>query len=258
MWPVLVFPHPISNKFLLTHPVWDVTAWRLRWIRPRRFLLTHPVWDVTPHDRRRNPPEKDFYSHIPCGMWPFTDNYAPTVIRISTHTSRVGCDGWRKTKMTDKYNFYSHIPCGMWHIENTKAEYGIDFYSHIPCGMWRVISTANSLIGNFYSHIPCGMWPTALNHLSSRVKFLLTHPVWDVTSYLFQTSCWFCHFYSHIPCGMWLFLFHRLKMVYIISTHTSRVGCDVLNFGCKEDMTISTHTSRVGCDQFFRIYFFDR
>ena len=34
-----------------------------------------------------------------------------------------------------------------------------------------------------------------------------------------------------------------------ISTHTSRVGCDVKEFGIlQEQILISTHTSRVGCD----------
>ena len=42
-----VYPFP-GIKFLLTHPVWDVTQNQTR--LPRRtsiFLLTHPVWDVT-------------------------------------------------------------------------------------------------------------------------------------------------------------------------------------------------------------------
>ena len=33
--------------FLLTHPVWDVTADSATWACNSRFLLTHPVWDVT-------------------------------------------------------------------------------------------------------------------------------------------------------------------------------------------------------------------
>ena len=34
-------------RFLLTHPVWDVTASSGSTLRRREFLLTHPVWDVT-------------------------------------------------------------------------------------------------------------------------------------------------------------------------------------------------------------------
>ena len=37
----------MTEEFLLTHPVWDVT-WRIAGrVQRRKFLLTHPVWDVT-------------------------------------------------------------------------------------------------------------------------------------------------------------------------------------------------------------------
>ena len=59
-----------------------------------------------------------------------------------------------------------------------------------------------------------------------RKKFLLTHPVWDVT------------------------VFGNAEVTgNAISTHTSRVGCDEMPLSiwrCK--VAISTHTSRVGCD----------
>ena len=35
----------------------------------------------------------------------------------------------------------------------------------------------------------------------------------------------------------------------MISTHTSRVGCDLRTGGNNELSLISTHTSRVGCDK---------
>ena len=86
------------------------------------------------------------------------------------------------------------------------------------------------------------------------MEFLLTHPVWDVTS---------------------------KQLVFLdnsgISTHTSRVGCDFMTGGIdvnrltgfllthpvwdvtintvyinKSKNQISTHTSRVGCDLLFR------
>ena len=57
-------------KFLLTHPVWDVTKnWRLAVPQADKFLLTHPVWDVT--------------NNAGINLYFF---------KISTHTSRVGCD----------------------------------------------------------------------------------------------------------------------------------------------------------------------
>ena len=55
--------------------------------------------------------------------------------------------------------------------------------------------------------------------------FLLTHPVWDVTKG------------DIVPL-------EQLE----ISTHTSRVGCDVEVIVASIIYIISTHTSRVGCD----------
>ena len=63
--------------------------------------------------------------------------------------------------------------------------------------------------------------------LIARKKFLLTHPVWDVTA--------------------------KEMAEYFtdkISTHTSRVGCDFLVFERSRQWQISTHTSRVGCDRY--------
>ena len=37
----------IYYRFLLTHPVWDVTRWTGDGAAGEWFLLTHPVWDVT-------------------------------------------------------------------------------------------------------------------------------------------------------------------------------------------------------------------
>ena len=56
-------------RFLLTHPVWDVTGCTGYGSERYGFLLTHPVWDVTEYG---------------CAYG--------TIILISTHTSRVGCD----------------------------------------------------------------------------------------------------------------------------------------------------------------------
>ena len=102
-----------------------------------------------------------------------------------------------------------------------------DFYSHIPCGMWLFVQPTYKEIKNFYSHIPCGMWQGSFVLDPSARSFLLTHPVWDVT--LWQVCC--------LAIGK-------------ISTHTSRVGCDLLQeLKNLQKVIISTHTSRVGCDQ---------
>ena len=145
-------------RFLLTHPVWDVTVCRRIPFRNMRFLLTHPVWDVT--------------SSPGTGL---------QHLEISTHTSRVGCDLGRPKRdwiscrfllthpvwdVTDSkesrhdiiQDFYSHIPCGMWPTSPAMKTVSSDFYSHIPCGMWQYYQVNHSLLYNFYSHIPCGMW----------------------------------------------------------------------------------------------------
>ena len=101
---------------------------------------------------------------------------------------------------------------------------------------------------NFYSHIPCGMWQRWRNGKNRRLRFLLTHPVWDVTPASGGSRRANKNFYSHIPCGMWLELRSQNHRKVIISTHTSRVGCDNIIHAITMYHIISTHTSRVGCD----------
>ena len=166
-----------------------------------KFLLTHPVWDVTYHRKST-----------------FSYHY------ISTHTSRVGCDNTFLGTIRGAINFYSHIPCGMWQSRSVLHGFEISFLLTHP--VWDVtksnlhwrelqeISTHTSRVGcdssasryfsdhcYFYSHIPCGMWPD----VEIFERFLLTHPVWDVTnSGNFDLNVLY-NFYSHIPCGMWRF-----------------------------------------------------
>ena len=213
----------------------------------RKFLLTHPVWDVT----------RDWSS-------------LELQHSISTHTSRVGCDG---------YCFYR------------RNELGISTHtSRVGCDFGNIYARCNTF--HFYSHIPCGMWHQPKPPQHQQEGFLLTHPVWDVTQNVchvfFYTSisthtsrvgcdsrmqlgfsCIFIsthtsrvgcdfsapsstptitYFYSHIPCGMWPS--SRIFSIAspTISTHTSRVGCDLHCQTCITCSYISTHTSRVGCD----------
>ena len=126
---------------------------------PLRFLLTHPVWDVTGIPTDITPVWTNFYSHIPCGMWHGNGLSINSSIKISTHTSRVGCDLPALHNIANRFYFYSHIPCGMWPILEAQGEQQYDFYSHIPCGMWRPVKVT--------------VWRSE--------TFLLTHPVWDVT-----------------------------------------------------------------------------
>ena len=161
--------------------MWPVPPWKIL-TTSGIFLLTHPVWDVTINYSFKETSHPYFYSHIPCGMWQI---YA-TINTISM-------------------NFYSHIPCGMWqNLLHFVYCDSIQFLLTHP--VWdvtairlfkfdnKIISThtsrvgcdydrnsCNFLISHFYSHIPCGMWPITLHSNSTCCKFLLTHPVWDVT-----------------------------------------------------------------------------
>ena len=128
----------------------------------------------------------------------------------------------------------------------------VNFYSHIPCGMWHLSGLYCSGGRNFYSHIPCGMWHKKQEKGLNTLKFLLTHPVWDVTQY---SRC----------CGHWerFLLTHPVwdvteygcayGTIILISTHTSRVGCDLYSQFVLALLHISTHTSRVGCDKIYRM-----
>ena len=60
----------------------------------------------------------------------------------------------------------------------------------------------------------------------AKKQFLLTHPVWDVTPPTTERA-----------------------VLFDISTHTSRVGCDAERYRLLDLAEISTHTSRVGCDR---------
>ena len=101
-------------SFLLTHPVWDVTqnvchvffytsisTHTSRVGCDSRMQLGFSCIFISTHtsrvgcDRSDNTVQlfgKNFYSHIPCGMWLRRDPTWVSRIHISTHTSRVGCD----------------------------------------------------------------------------------------------------------------------------------------------------------------------
>ena len=171
----------------------------------------------------------NFYSHIPCGMWRRWCQMLRFEVQISTHTSRVGCDFGNIYARCNTFHFYSHIPCGMWHQPKppqhqqegfllthpvwdvTQNVCHVFFYTSISTHTSRVgcdsrmqlgfscifISTHTSRVGCDSAGIPLG---------SPGYIFLLTHPVWDVT--------------SRLPL---------LRQRLLISTHTSRVGCDIIS-----------------------------
>ena len=78
-------------------------------------------------------------------------------------------------------------------------------------------------------------------------SFLLTHPVWDVTSCCYGARFWLKFLLTH-PVWDVTLINCSSKLSINISTHTSRVGCDICVCGQRRCCDIFTHTSRVGCD----------
>ena len=95
--------------------------------------------------------------------------------------------------------------------------------SRVGCDAIFLHGFRRALISTHTSRVGCdGLSTNVARH---RKKFLLTHPVWDVTT-AYRVAC----------------------LASNISTHTSRVGCDANTANNCIVQGISTHTSRVGCD----------
>ena len=147
--------------------------------------------------------EENFYSHIPCGMWPICCalDFFPVIFllthpvwdvtvfcttrkavqKISTHTSRVGCDKQIKWPAQTHSNFYSHIPCGMWRfLPGCSRQGGISTHtSRVGCDVTSSELYAVVSISTHTSRVGCDGTPVFRSTLL--MVFLLTHPVWDVT-----------------------------------------------------------------------------
>ena len=122
---------------------------------------------------------------------------------ISTHTSRVGCDA-KSLKAAKTFSISTHtsrVGCDLEFLAMRKKIRISTHTSRVGCD--KILRMECSRKYNFYSHIPCGMWQFLLPAFLHRCKFLLTHPVWDVT----QSA-------------------QAYRAQGAISTHTSRVGCD--------------------------------
>ena len=169
----------------------------------RKFLLTHPVWDVT-RDWSSLELQHSISTHtsrVGCDGYCF---YRRNELGISTHTSRVGCDTNRSRPNTNKRDFYSHIPCGMWPRMSAMSSFILPFLLTHP--VWDVTPPGSHLglpDTYFYSHIPCGMW----HH--SYISYL---SIQSISTHTSRVGCDFSapsstptitYFYSHIPCGMW-------------------------------------------------------
>ena len=146
----------------------------------KQFLLTHPVWDVT-----------------------IRDSGISQTVRISTHTSRVGCDPERAGSMGDSGKFLLTHP--VWDV--TVVSFNTQYKQLISTHTSRVGCDANicnmaimKKISTHTSRVGCdNAWRTLIYF---QILFLLTHPVWDVTFSSLLKSFHQFNFYSHIPCGM--------------------------------------------------------
>ena len=140
-------------------------------------------------------------------MWDVTHlcrGWQVNQFRISTHTSRVGCDHIRRCYVSRLVEFLLTHPVwdvtliwGRSYSQTTKfllTHPVWDVTDSLQRYQLMCISTHTSRVGCDFSYCKVP-FPTI---------FLLTHPVWDVTTSLFCVVC-----------------------LSTISTHTSRVGCDI-------------------------------
>ena len=122
---------------------------------------------------------------------------------ISTHTSRVGCDKILEDAGVEVTFLLTHPVWDVTLFPKWKQPIIFYFYSHIPCGMWHHQRGTDCRWVKFLLTHP--VWDVTFNPVvtASYCIFLLTHPVWDVTIKDEYTAYCFNDFYSHIPCGMW-------------------------------------------------------
>ena len=169
------------------------------------------MWDVTKVTHEAYQAHRNFYSHIPCGMWLIKAKlYSCSLIFLLTHPV------WDVTKYRYWWyrscvHFYSHIPCGMWLGGKVPVGYRVDFYSHIPCGMWLYFVCTKCVSCNISTHtsrVGCDL--VGLDNLTRFLWFLLTHPVWDVTKHNLSIST-----------NIWFLLTHPVWDVTVISLDLS-------------------------------------
>ena len=125
------------------------------------------------------------------------------LLRISTHTSRVGCDNKITVSYVLLFAFLLTHP--VWDVttSNSSATSSPTFLLTHP--VWDVTITNQSGfnwldISTHTSRVGCDarrLW----NCITIK-PFLLTHPVWDVTKRGSGRNMPTQNFYSHIPCGM--------------------------------------------------------
>ena len=182
-------------------------------------------------------------------MWQSLTYPLKNIITISIHTSHAGCDCLLRGLLLLSFHFNPHIPCGMWlpPLEKLLDKLVISIHtSHAGCDATRV--SKNNRHRNFNPHIPCGMWPGCAAIRSRCATFQSTHPMRDVTTFIFVTSIFICisiHT-SHAGCDDTKY-FRYITQKSFQSTHPMR-DVTFCIFSNINRLSISIHTSHAGCD----------
>ena len=198
-----------------------------------------------PHKRKE---ESNFYSHIPCGMW-LLFYQIPSVHILFLLTHPVWDVTWYNLSYSNVMGyFYSHIPCGMWQLYDDRGKEVPIFLLTHP--VWDVTLLCSSYVSTVIFLLTHPVWDVtkSLFCFSNSSVFLLTHPVWDVTRFFGLLLLYSLNFYSHIPCGMWLLLSSVLNAILLFLLTHPVWDVTVLFENLSQFSDISTHTSRVGCD----------
>ena len=105
------------------------------------------------------------------------------MLLISTHTSRVGCDVKAKAEEMGRTTISTHtsrVGCDMRLYKNSGREYISTHTSRVGCDQFPVSTRFCQMrISTHTSRVGCDK--SIFTKAVSLVKFLLTHPVWDVT-----------------------------------------------------------------------------
>ena len=213
------------------------------------FQSTHPVWDATVVQIFQIHAQQGFNPRIPCGMRQLGDNLIDTILHVSIHASRVGCDSSGLSGLSGLSGFNPRIPCGMRRTFPSRQ------------GRRRQVSIHASRVG---CDVISLVFPVPVD------RFQSTHPVWDATKCVtsddgpstvsihasrvgcdmsppFAAGGNAC-FNPRIPCGMRPE--YRLKGWKFSGFQSTHPVWDATpnaeEFVPK--MGVSIHASRVGCD----------
>ena len=211
-----------------------------------------------------------FNPRTPCGVRHVVDKFIKSLVWMSIHAPRVGCD-------------QSRFP--LWEPP--------DISIHAPrVGCDEMAQVSSIPPGNFNPRTPCGVRLEPPLFFGGWIGFQSTHPVWGATIAFLHSSDSFWDFNPRTPCGVRRARYPRFPqgkdfnprtpcgvrpaghldgpaaidfnprtpcgvrqrfrevpcIREKISIHAPRVGCDPRLIALNELLNISIHAPRVGCD----------